>query len=461
MQLLTTYFFHGASIIILAYYGKRNGMSRIIPFFVFMVIVSPMVAKINLLGLFDITIQRSLTVTLIILYLLDKKNIQLKNNTYLGYLIVLSFIWGIISNLNSIVPVISFKRMLSFLVEYYVIYFILVKRIVNDNNIKRILIAIQFGITVVCILGIIEYFTSWSPKNLFPYDASRFSFLNRNYIARVGRISSTFPHPILFGSTIAMTIPITFYLIVSESGWKKIFFQISLFLALFCLWKTGSRGPMLATIIAVSFLFISLPKGRKYIILTAISFLLILIIKPGIWMSLKNMVYATLDPTTQLGSSYEYRYALYELIINVLAENPLRLIWGYGQESFFYLGLETEFSGYIHRFLSCDSSWAEILIESGYIGLLITLIIFSRVSISCLINFYKFNYTLKFLFLIFFSSMLVFFFMMTNVDIYGWGQTGHILWIIIALNYALMNHLNRIQYTNHIIITESRNSNYS
>ena len=80
---------------------------------------------------------------------------------------------------------------------------------------------------------------------------------------------------------------------------------------------------------------------------------------------------ATFDPTSPLGSSYEYRYVLRELAVKAVSKDMGRALWGYGMESFYYLGLQGNLYGKPYRFLSCDSSWVELLVETGYVGLII------------------------------------------------------------------------------------------
>ena len=77
-----------------------------------------------------------------------------------------------------------------------------------------------------------------------------------------------------------------------------------------------------------------------------------------------------MDPLTRItaGISYEYRYVLRDLASRGIKDMQ-RGLWGYGMESFSYL-VTGELYGQPYRFVSCDSAWLELMVETGYVGLL-------------------------------------------------------------------------------------------
>jgi hypothetical protein len=436
MLMLNVYILHLISVILLVYIYKKNGLAAVLPIYIFLMIFIPENAQFQIFELFDLTIQRTTTITIILLSVFSS-NKATNNRIQLKYLILIVIITSVISNAYSVVPSISFKRMLAYTFEFYVLYFVLCKYINDIHTITKILISIHLAITLTCLIGIIENINGWSLSQLFPSELGRFSFLNRSTLARVGRIKSVFPHPILFGGAIALTLPITFHLLnISKTKISKIILWISLLLMLFCLWKTTSRGPWIAAAIAILLLFIFYPATRKFILIIAVLGILVLIARPGIWLSLQNIARATFDPSTPLGSSYSYRYVLLNVVQEALSSDAMRFILGYGQDSFFHLGLEAELNERIHRFLSCDSSWIKILIESGYLGLFLSMLIFRKSLVNSVKNSFNLSYRYRNNFIIYMIGMIVFYFMMTNVAIYGWGQNGYILWIMIALTFT-------------------------
>jgi hypothetical protein len=102
-------------------------------------------------------------------------------------------------------------------------------------------------------------------------------------------------------------------------------------------------------------------------------------------------------------------------------------------ESFYYLGLEGQFLGKPHKFLSSDSAWVELMVETGYVGLLILASLLIKAALTALRNFWNMPKPDKYLSLVLFISMVEYYFMMTNVGLYSWGQNGHMLWILVAL----------------------------
>lgn len=153
-------------------------------------------------------------------------------------------------------------------------------------------------------------------------------------------------------------------------------------------------------------------------------------------MTLRDIYASTRDPDSPMGESYQWRYALYDLAHKELARNTGRALWGYGPESFYYLGLTTEFmvDGDMHtvKVESCDSSVAALMMETGYAGLLITSLLLLTpllISVRCYLTLSANEKSLP---LLFTCNLGAFFFLMTNVAIYGWGQQSYLLWIILA-----------------------------
>ena len=115
-------------------------------------------------------------------------------------------------------------------------------------------------------------------------------------------------------------------------------------------------------------------KLRKYILVIGPLSIAAMVVRPGIWATVKGIYDNSFDMNTSTGTSYEYRYALQHAVTAKL-ESPTRAVWGFGLESFYDLHLEDDFLGKPHVFLSCDSSWSELMIETGFVGLAIIILI--------------------------------------------------------------------------------------
>jgi hypothetical protein len=201
------------------------------------------------------------------------------------------------------------------------------------------------------------------------------------------------------------------------------------------IYKTGSRGAWIALALSFGLLFVfSQNHVRKYLLMVALLTVTVLVVRPGVWTSLSDLYTATGNPDSPQGSSYEWRYALYHLAYEKLSLDLPRAVWGYGPESFYYLRWSRVFGGNVVVFESCDSSVAQLLIETGCIGFLIVAIFLIKAVILAFRNYWKMAAPYDFLSLILFCNLVAFCFMMTNVAILGWGQQTYMLWFIVAIS---------------------------
>jgi len=447
------YILHIIVALVLIKKSYSHGLKAALPFFCLVLILSPGEAQIRIPGIFDISLQRTAVMTLFVLFLFlkdSKKYYVNRDVRVIKYLIIIAIAWQLLSNFNSIVPVTSFKRMLAYLIEFYLVYFILVNTIDDLKTVYKIITSVIIAMTIVCIFGVIELYSGWSPKNLLPHEIGRFE------LGRIGatrfrmRINSLFPHAILFGGAIVITVPLAFHVLnIYYKRWQRALLWFSIVIMMFCLFKTDSRGPWLALGLSFILLFLFHQPSRKYLISLFLIVSFVLIVRPGLWNYLEGKLNATLDPTTPTGSSYQYRYVLYKVVMEAVSKEYSRTIYGYGQDSFYYLELETEFKGRSYTFLSCDSAWAAFLIEFGYFGLFIMFLLFGWIIYAHFRNFFTVMRPYNLLNAIFFIIFFAFYFMMLSVNTLSFGQLGIYLWIVIALSMAY------IQITSNIGFMES------
>jgi O-antigen ligase len=417
----------------------QRGVEQTLPFAAFVFVLVPRDAAIQLPGLFDLTTQRILLIALTALYVLlpTPTTRRPRLDRTLQCLIVAHIAWCLISVANSIVPMMSLKKMVSEVLEYYLLYYIFVKAITKMETINRLLFAIVAAVIASSCFGAIEAYSDWSIMQLFPTVAHSFEGWSTTGAAsgRDQRITSTFASPILFGAGLVMGIVLALYLIkVTKTSGKKILLWSGLLLMFLNLYKTSSRGPWLGLILSLGIIFFwDTGRIRKYLTVVAILCVAVVVIRPGVWDTIENIYIATFDPQSPLGSSYEYRYALRDLAVKALSQDVTRSLWGYGMESFYYLGLEGDLYGRPYKFLSCDSAWLELMVETGYVGLLIiSLILILPLWYSC--RAIKKGPDRVPLYLV--TVMFSYYFMMLSAAMYGWGQTGYILWMTIAAGLA-------------------------
>jgi hypothetical protein len=425
----------------LFYKSSQKSVENALPAFTFFVVLLPESCQIPLPGLFGLTAQRLAVIILLFCFLIFKPKNDVPANqssTPLVFLICLQFAWALVSTANSVVPMMSLKKLLSVVLEYYVVYFIFFKSISSTATIKRIVIATVAAMAITTIPGAVEAYTGWQVTSWFPDIGARFSFGNFDE-ARGIRTQSTFQHAILYGGALAMVLPQVLYLIaVSKSMFQKILLWLCVLMMFLCLFKTTSRGPWMAAIFGFALVFLFTVRPVQKCMLGIIGLcILVMIIRPGVYDTIMDLYDETTNPDSTVGTSYEYRYALRDVSVKALSHSTVRALTGFGMESFYYLNLEGPFMGKEgHKFESCDSAWIETMVETGYVGLVIFAVLLGSAFLRIFRSISHLPKPDRYLQWIFCVNLIQYFFLMISVAIYGWGQNGFILWITIAVGLA-------------------------
>lgn len=152
--------------------------------------------------------------------------------------IAMLLVSGIISNIYSINPVISFfgvyKRydgLLSFIA--YIFIFYMVVRYVNITLVDRFLDVMIVVVTVSCVYGIFQR---------FGYDV----YLWNSDLG--GRVSSTFGHPAFFSAAIIMVIPLVIYKLFEEP--RQYWYSVALVFMMMAFYFTKTRASFIGLIIS-------------------------------------------------------------------------------------------------------------------------------------------------------------------------------------------------------------------
>lgn len=414
-----------------------SGLEAALPFATFMLVLVPIESSIPL-GFFELTTQRLIVGLLLVLYLTGNSTgeRQLRLPMPLKVLILLHIVWCILSTADSVVPLMSAKKAISVVVEYYALYFVYWRTISKTETIHKILFAMVLAVIVCSVFGAFEAYGATNVLTLFPRAGHHFDMLSET--DREIRVQSTFDHPILFGAALAMSITIALYLVtVVQKSWQVILLWLGILLMFLNIYKTSSRGPWLDVILGC-FLLVIFARGkmRKNIVIIGVLAMAAMVIRPGIWATVKGIYDNSFDMNTSTGTSYEYRYALQHAVTQKLLLSPTRALWGYGLESFYDLQIEDDFLGKPHLFLSCDSSWAELMIETGFVGLGIIILILLKPAWRALRDYQTMSAPDRYLSLMLLVNLLIFYFQMYSVGMYSWGQNGYMLWILIAMTFA-------------------------
>jgi hypothetical protein len=423
-----------------------KGVEQALPFFAFVVILVPLESTIFLPGLFQLNTQRVAIVTLAALYFLTgKRNVESsdKRGTPLKYLILLILAWNLISTAGSIVFTTSLSNVLSSALDFYLVYYIFTKTVSEVQTVHRILVAFVAALTVCCVVGWLEIHFSWQVSDLFPTLVHRFTPGQEGLMLVEGRVRSTFPHAILFANGLALGIPLALYLLtLAKTGLQKALLWVSILMMSWNLYKTLSRGPWLALLLSLIVLFV-FSKGqiRRYLVIVSLLMVSVLVIRPGVWDTLRNTYVETVDPESARGSSYEYRYALLRVAREALNKDLGRAAWGFGPDSFYHLGLEGEdpSTGHIVKFESCDSAMVELMVDTGYVGLFLVIVLMVKSILVSLGGFIRLPNPQNSLCLFLFANLAAYIFMMMSVMNFGWGQQSYMLWILMGLSVVYEN----------------------
>jgi O-antigen ligase len=421
--------------------ASRQGLENALPIFCFFLVLLPLESKLVIPGLFDINTMRVSLVTLTILYFYRRERID-EGSLPLKGIIMVHIGWAIASTLYSLSISTSVKQLLSQILEYYVLYFVMVKTISKTETLHKMIFSMMMAMGVCCLIAVVEVWAHWSILRIFP---SQFWITyNGGFdplyteLGRGLRVRSTFPHPILFGDALAMSIPFNLYLLdIWENKSQSLLLWINLILMIWAIYKTSSRGPWIATVLSCILLFIFMKnRVRKYLMTIAALALAVLLVRPGIWSTVEALYQSTTDPSTPVGTSYLYRDALNEAVKKSVNKEPGRALLGYGLGTFRVLGLDIDFLGSVRHWYTCDNNWASFLYETGYVGLLIMMILLFRALLFILKNYRRLPYPDNELSGVIFISLTGFYFLLLSVAGYSWGQQGYMAWVMISMGVS-------------------------
>jgi hypothetical protein len=325
--------------------------------------------------------------------------------------------------------------------EYYALYFVFARSISDTKTIYRAVYAMVLALGVCGVFSTLEAYRSWSILSIFPSD--RWLTYDRSdplYIewGRGLRVRSTFPHPILFGDGLAMGLPLCLFLLSIWKGrWQRIILWMSFLLMAWSLYKTSSRGPWIAAVFSCGALaFMVKGRVRMYLGTIVVLSALVIIARPGIRRTIVNLYESTFDNSSPIGSSYEYRHALTDAVIEAVSQEPSRTLFGYGPGTFREIGLDIYFLARVHHWYTCDNNWALFLYETGYCGLLIMGLLFSRTLLLLLQGYRRLPSPEKHFSGVASICIVAFCFGLLSVAGYNWGQQGFMAWILISLAIA-------------------------
>jgi hypothetical protein len=426
------------AIMVSLIWASRHSLENALPVFAFFVVLMPLESRLVIPGLCDFNTMRLSLMTLLVLYLV-KREPSTQDTIPLKWLMLLNIAWAICSTVFSLSMVTSVKQLISQGLEYYLLFFLFVRIMTKLQTLYNVLYGVIMAMGLCCVFSLIEAYGHWSILRIFPANLwiTYNGGLDPLYIewGRGLRVRSTFPHPILFGDALAITIPIALYLLsIWQKGRQRLLLSVSLLLMVWAIYKTSSRGPWIALAMCCCLLFIMTNgRVRKYLLITAVLGVIVVVSRPGIWQTIADLYVASTDATSPVGASYLYRDTLSQTIEQVVHKDATRFVFGYGLGTFRELGLEITFLNVTQRWYTCDDNWALFIYELGYGGLLITTcLLFAPIWIA-IRNLRLLPRPENRLSGVLLISLLGFYFLLLSVAGYSWGQQGYLNWILISL----------------------------
>lgn len=354
-------------------------------------------------------------------------------------ILILIFVAKIISLIFSFNFSLSLNGLLIFLIERFLFFVILIKSIADRETMNSIFNSMFLAIIVIAIVGLIEKYTQFNIVDyITPYDSPRLE-------PRMAReVYSTLPHPILFGTALAMGWPICLSMIDRQSNLvKKNILWLCLLIMVAGIYFSNSRGPWLGFILATLVLFVF---NYPYMKIRAIPILyltiLILILRPGVYNTISGLSSSTFDENSLEGGSFLYRFELFKVAYYEIIKFPERLAFGYGDEaaqSMNIRGTISYGSGAEVNFWSWDSELAVILLQGGFIGFILHLILYFSILFYLIRGFELLEDRDKNLLIALIASTSVLIFMMTNVAIFA-PQLRFIMWTNVAIGVFLIQN---------------------
>jgi len=348
---------------------------------VFFLITIPDALSIRVGSLVDLNAYRLI---LVVLVLFSQVNTQ-EYSDFPSIPVFSVFLLVLLSNLvsSSISADVKFSmnKFVGFSLMPFLFYVVLIRSIKDENDIELLLRYIIAGLLIVTILGLAEKYLHFSVIKYMNSD--QYSMI----LSLNGRVTSTYPHPILLGAGLAMGVPLAMYSIqyLKRENFTYLYY-ITTFLLVATTYLTFSRSAWISLGICFSLGLIFLPKElKKYIYIMVLSLIILIYFREGMYNTIENLYESTFDVNTIKGSSYSYRSELWRVAISKIGESTTRLLFGFGDGSHEIIDLSGSLSYDPYRivsFKSWDNEYACILLERGVIGfslyLIMNLYIFIR-----------------------------------------------------------------------------------
>lgn len=344
-----------------------------------------------------------------------------------------------ISALISINMLVSMKRYMYFFAESYVFYIIISTSLKDLDSVLSVIKAETASLTISAILAAIEKWTQYNifkeilaGKQRYEFEADFLSFAHS-----AGDVIVSFEHRILMGVAMAVGMINALFLIEWTSDFKKKYYSVCFLILGTALYFSNSRGPWLAFMGASGFASL---LGYKPIIkkmLLIICFVsVVFMIRPGVYQTIVDLYDASHQKGSVKESSYEWRYQVWHMAYDKVtnANSVANVLFGHGQGSYSFLTFPKVqiTSGDILPMESWDNGYALILLQYGYIGLILYAIFYTMIFMKGFRSYLRIKDSRKDFIMLTLLIAILFIFMHSNVDIFA-PQVVYLEYLNIAL----------------------------
>ena len=381
---------------------------------------------------------RLIIIILFMNYFINKQYFRKRKSSFIFFILLAIWIFKLISASLGVNSSLSLKKGVIFLIEAVLYYYIIAQYPQNTKQIESIYKAMFVAFSIVAFFGMLEKYTNFNINSYLPTASGGIVGIVSS--GNIQRIVSTYLNPILFG--VAMSIGWVFgILLLIENVFTKsysLFIWLSVLIMFGNVYFSQSRGAWISTILAFSVLFVFYKKIRTKLLGIIFLIVLVLLLNPGVRYTIQALTEATFNQDSVEGASVAYRFELWKQARYLISRSSKSLLFGYGEEgrNYMYLGERESVTGHTLRFDSWDSEFAVLLLETGFIGFSLNILLSLTVLLSLLKQIMKKNRS--YLIILAFIVVLIINFMMTNVKIFA-VQIWFVYWGVLAMYTASEN----------------------
>lgn len=334
---------------------------------VFFLVWMPHAVRIEVPGAIpEFTIHRVILLVLMASGLAQGKFHNLRQRVPFFGLLLAMFLSYTVSMVFAMDSGMAFKRLFATVFESYLLYIAIACGSWDREHGRRLLKSGLLGILLIAVLAPLEYYKGLNVIGKFLPVASS-----------ADGVISTYEHSIHFGYATGLALPLA---VVFASQAKRfsgsLFYFAGIGVLLVACYVSFSRGALWGGILAMGMVlaFGGPPLRKMGLILSAIV-ALALVLRPGVRETVFGMIDSTLVHDGEQDASAEYRKTLWVVAFTKTSESPLKLVFGLGGASTMLLDISSFFErkhgGQVmdQGFSSWDSQWASNLLQYGYLGL--------------------------------------------------------------------------------------------